>query len=89
MVDVISEIGINHNGSIETAKKLIDGSSKAGADCVKFQTFFVEELARAHTPKSAFQLKRAPEESHIEMLSRCELSFEQHVELFNYCEEGF
>ncbi len=58
MIEIIAEIGINHNGDINIAKNLIIKAKEAGATCVKFQTFFVRELAREHTPKSDFQKKR-------------------------------
>ena len=87
MIEIIAEIGINHNGDINIAKKLIEEAKLAGADCVKFQTFFIEELARQHTPKSDFQMKDTSSSSHSEMLRKCQLSYEDHQILFDYCKK--
>lgn len=87
MLDIIAEIGINHDGNIDTAIKLIKDAKKAGATAVKFQTFFIEELARQHTPKSDFQMRDKSSNSHIEMLKRCQLSYADHEVLINYCKK--
>lgn len=81
---VISEIGINHNGKIEIAKKLIDEAKKIGADIVKFQTYRTELflskniLVPAHVKST---------ESFLDMLRNLELTEEEHYELSNYCTE--
>ena len=49
---LIAEIGVNHNGDMGLARRLIDGAIEAGADAVKFQSFFAERLAKTSTPKS-------------------------------------
>ena len=54
-IKVISEIGSNHNGNIELAKKMIDASVECGADAVKFQTFNAEELVSASAPMGEYQ----------------------------------
>ena len=85
MIEIIAEIGINHNGDLNVAKELVQQAKRAGATCVKFQTFFIEELAREHTPKSEFQLRDKSSTSHTEMLERCQLSYDDHVTLFKLC----
>lgn len=83
---IVAEIGVNHNGDIELAKRLIDSAKTSGADAVKFQTFSASRLAGRSTPKVAYQLISSPkEESHYEMLERLELSFEDHIILLDYC----
>ena len=54
---IIAEIGVNHNGSMTLAKKLIDEAKFAGANAVKFQTFKAERLSKKNTPKVAYQKK--------------------------------
>ena len=61
MVLIIAEAGVNHNGCIDTAKKLIDVAARSGADIVKFQTFKSDELTTANAPLAEYQLKNSPE----------------------------
>jgi len=83
---IIAEAGVNHNGSIEIAKKLIDVAADAGVDYVKFQTFKAENLVTKNTAKAEYQLKNTDnKESQYEMLKRLELSYDDHVDLINYC----
>ncbi|GBE39914.1 N,N'-diacetyllegionaminic acid synthase [bacterium BMS3Bbin08] len=85
---IIAEAGVNHNGSIEIAKKLIDAAVDARADAVKFQTFKTELLISSHAKKSEYQKKSTPKkESLYVMLKRLELSFEQHKGLNAYAKE--
>ena len=85
---IIAEAGVNHNGSIELAKKLIDKASEAGADYVKFQTFKAEELVVMNAKKAEYQVRNTQnEEGQFEMLKKLELSYESHRELVEYCEE--
>lgn len=85
-IQIIAEIGVNHNGSLELAKKLIDAAILSGATAVKFQTFRAETLADKNTPKVHYQKSTTDiKESHYEMLKKLELNQEQHIELFNYC----
>jgi len=78
---IIAEIGVNHNGSLRLAKKLVEAAAAAGADAVKFQTFKAEELATKNAPSASYQ--RAG--SQYEMLKALELSEPQLRELFKYC----
>jgi N,N'-diacetyllegionaminate synthase len=86
-VTIIAEAGVNHNGSIELAKQLIDVAADAGADYVKFQTFKTENLVSKTAKKASYQLENMPEafETQFEMLKKLELSIEQHHELIDYC----
>lgn len=86
MLEIIAEVGINHNGDLQLAEGLISDAKEAGATCVKFQTFFVNELARRHTPKSEFQKRDKTSENHIDMLRRCELSLSDHMHLKKFSE---
>jgi len=86
---IIAEAGVNHNGSIEIAKKLIDAAAIAGADYVKFQTFNADRLASKNAKKAVYQQKNMTDadDSQYVMLKKLELSQSQHVELINYCNE--
>lgn len=86
---VIAEIGVNHNGSVALARKLIDAAADAGADAVKFQTFDAADLVSATAPKAEYQARNMGEEggSQFEMLRALELSDEQFAELLAYCNE--
>jgi N,N'-diacetyllegionaminate synthase len=83
---IIAEAGVNHNGSMELAKKLIDSAKSAGADAIKFQTFNSASLAAKNAPKAEYQKRFTPsEESQFEMLKKLELSKQDHLELIKYC----
>ena len=87
-VFIIAEIGVNHNGKISIAKKLIDVAKNCGADAVKFQTFKAENLAFKNTPKVKYQTRRAKKsESHFQMLKNLELDKKKHRLLINYCKK--
>lgn len=84
-VFVIAEAGVNHNGDIELAKKLIEEAYKAGADAVKFQTFKAENLVCKDAKKADYQLETTDEnESQFDMLKKLELSDSMHRELVDY-----
>ncbi len=83
---IIAEAGVNHNGSIDLAKKLIDLASNAGADAVKFQTFTADRLVSKKAPKAKYQMQTTDKaESQYEMIKRLELSREAHIHLIDHC----
>ncbi len=85
---VIAEAGVNHNGDLALAKRLIDAAVEAGADAVKFQTFRADRLASAAAPKAAYQLRATDRrESQREMLRRLELSEPAHRALMAHCRQ--
>jgi N,N'-diacetyllegionaminate synthase len=88
-VFVIAEAGVNHNGSVELAKKLIDVASEVGADAVKFQTFKTEFCISKDARKADYQVKNTGDdkETQYEMVKKLELSEEMHNELIAYCKE--
>jgi N,N'-diacetyllegionaminate synthase len=87
-VFIIAEAGVNHNGSLDLAKKLIDVASSAGADAVKFQTFKATNLATKRSQKAAYQKETTnKEETQFEMLKKFELDKKAHEELISYCED--
>ncbi|WP_088228621.1 N-acetylneuraminate synthase [Desulfosporosinus sp. FKB] len=85
---VIAEAGVNHNGDIKLAKKLIDTAKSAGADAVKFQTFKAENLVSKVARKADYQKQSTgSDESQLEMIKKLELSFNDFQELKKYCVE--
>ena len=85
---IIAEAGVNHNGSLETARRLIDCAVVAGADAVKFQTFKAERLVSSSAPKAEYQLKTTTGgESQLEMLKALELDERSHRILIEHCKK--
>ena len=87
MVLIIAEAGVNHNGSLSIAKKLVDAAKLSGADIIKFQIFKANDLVNLDTKKANYQIKNtASNETQFEMLRKLELTFKQQEELKIYCE---
>ncbi len=85
---IIAEAGVNHNGDMDIACRLIDTATDAGADIVKFQTFSAEGLVTKDAQKAAYQkVTTIADESQFSMLKALELTNEQHVFLKEYCDE--
>lgn len=85
---IIAEAGVNHNGSLELAKKLVDAAKECGADIVKFQTAKLESLVSKCAPMAEYQKNNiGQEKSQSDMLKDLLLAFEDFVELKKYCEE--
>ena len=83
---IIAEAGVNHNGSIKLAKKLIDVAAHANADIVKFQTFKAENLVTKNAKKAKYQKQEnLKNESQFGMLKKLEIKFEDHKKLISYC----
>ena len=88
MTFIIAEAGVNHNGSFELAKQLVDKAVQAGVDCIKFQTFNSKNLVSAQAQKAEYQKKTTDSnESQLDMLKKLELSHEQFKELKEYCDQ--
>ncbi len=84
---IIAEAGVNHNGSIELAKLMVDKAKEAGVDCIKFQTFVSKNIVSKSASKAEYQKKQTnSNESQLEMLKKLELSFDDFIELKKYCE---
>lgn len=85
---IIAEAGVNHNGDMRLAHRLIDAAAKAGADAVKFQSFVTEELITPEAPKAGYQVETTGEpDSQYKMLKALELSADQQAELKAHCEQ--
>jgi len=88
-VYIIAEVGVNHNGSLSLAKKLIREAALCGADCVKFQTFKADRVVTSEAPKAKYQLKTTPKlESQRDMLEKLEMDMESYREIVDCCEDN-
>lgn len=88
MVYVIAEAGVNHNGSLEIAKKLVDVAVYGGADAIKFQTFKGEESTSSYAKKAKYQEENLKnKDSQLEMIKKLELPFDYFKEIQKYCIE--
>jgi len=87
---IIAEAGVNHNGSIELAKQLVEAAANAGADFVKFQTFKAGSLVSKTAKKAEYQQKNIndADDSQFAMLSKLELNENMHHELIAYCKKS-
>ena len=86
---IIAEAGVNHNGSIELAKKLVEKAKEAGVDYIKFQTFKASKLVTKAAKQAEYQQKNIGKEgdSQYQMLKKLELSPEEHEVLIDYCHQ--
>lgn len=85
-VFIIAEAGVNHNGSLDMAIKLIDVASDAEIDAVKFQTFKAEHVVGRSAPKAEYQARNTDSErSQLEMIKKLELNEDQHMVLVEHC----
>ncbi|WP_069650359.1 N-acetylneuraminate synthase [Caloranaerobacter ferrireducens] len=85
---IIAEAGVNHNGDLHLAKKLVDAAADAKVDAIKFQTFRADKLVTKKAEKAEYQKQNTKtNESQYEMLKKLELTYEDHLELYNYCEK--
>ncbi|KAI3350330.1 N-acetylneuraminate synthase [Clostridium botulinum] len=82
---IIAEAGVNHNGDINIAKKLIDIACEAGVDAIKFQTFKSEDLVTKNAPKANYQKQTTRSGNQYDMLRKLELSYDEHFILKQYC----
>lgn len=84
---IIAEAGVNHNGRVELAKKMIESAKHAGADAIKFQAFIADNLTTKSAQKAQYQKIQINDPgSQLEMLRRLELSFESQRILYDYCD---
>ena len=87
-VFIIAEAGVNHNGSIDLAKKLVDVAVEAKADSVKFQTFIAENVISSSAKMAEYQLVNTGiSESQLDMVKKLQLDFQDFIELQKYCNE--
>ena len=89
-VIIIAEAGVNHNGSLEIAKLLVDKAVEAGTDIIKFQTFKSEKLVSKSAKQAEYQQKNIGKQggSQLDMLKSLELSEDEHRELLDYCKKN-
>ena len=83
---IIAEAGVNHNGSFDLACRMVDAAKKAGADCIKFQTFKACNLVTHDAKKAEYQVKTTGSASQEEMLKKLELSYDEFLSLKQYCD---
>ncbi len=88
-VFIIAEAGVNHNGSLDLAKRLVDVAVDAGADAVKFQTFKTENLVSRNAKKADYQKETTDtSESQFDMIKKLELDMDTHQKLIDHCQEN-
>lgn len=86
-IQIVAEIGCNHNGSIELAKKMMKEAKKAGADAVKFQSFVPENLVSRYAPKAEYQNKNDGSGSQLDMLKKLALTEIEYLGLVEYAQD--
>ncbi|MDH6458378.1 N,N'-diacetyllegionaminate synthase [Fusobacterium sp. PH5-7] len=86
-VFIIAEAGVNHNGSLKLAKKMVEKAVEAKVDAIKFQTFISENVVSKNAKKAEYQVKNTEirKETQLEMVKKLELSFNDFIELKEYC----
>ena len=86
---LIAELGINHNGNMSIAKKMIDSAKKNGADCVKFQHFYAKELISKYAKKAPYQAKNKDfsKLTQQQIIQKCELGILNLKKLKLYCKK--
>ena len=84
---IIAEIGVNHNGSVDLAKKIISKCQKLGASAVKFQTYITENIVATDTLLADYQKNSIHQKTQFEMLKKYELSFSNFISLFNHAKK--
>lgn len=86
---IIAEAGVNHNGDLNNAFKLVDAAVEAGVDYIKFQTFKADKLVSKSAKKADYQIQNTKnsEDSQLNMLKKLELSHDDHEKLISYCKE--
>ncbi len=85
---IIAEAGVNHGGSLDVAKRLVDEAAKSGADYVKFQTFVADRLVTSRSSTAEYQKRNCGASSQLEMLRRLELSQKDFAALARHCENA-
>lgn len=86
---IIAEAGVNYNGNLELAYKMVDEAKKAGADIIKFQTAHPEKVISKHAEKAAYQIETTgANESQLDMVRKLMLRFEEFIPLKNYCDDA-
>lgn len=85
---IIAEAGVNHNGDMDIARRLIDVAASSGADFIKFQTFKAEKISSPEAAVAQYQAKnmQGKSKTQFEMLRKLEISEPMHLELMNYCQ---
>lgn len=87
-VMIIAEAGVNHNGNLDIAKKMVDVAVQGGVDAIKFQTFHAENLVCKNAEKAEYQKQTTEKnESQFDMLKKLELTEDMHRELISYCQQ--
>ena len=85
---IIAEVGVNHNGSLKKALKLIDVAVATGANAIKFQTFRAKNLATDYAPKAEYQkYKSSKKETQFQMLKKLEFTDAMHKACFKECKK--
>jgi len=85
-VFIIAEAGVNHNGSLKTAKDMVDAACRSGADAVKFQTFKAGNIVSRFSPKADYQKRSTgKKQPQFDMIKKLELDRNAHIELVDYC----